>query len=182
MLIKLGLFLALWYEVAIELGLGAKLAFVLTLLVIGAGLTLLRLPAQVMAVAGPRVAVVLLWVCLAWWAFPKVFSGYPAMSLLGGGLLMLGGAGLRYVATRYRREAAVLGPSGARSGVPLTCVVLGLIYAEVMSPMVMAAGLVVVGLPLRMGWQLIGAIPPERFDAKMGDGGAFRRKGMSDEL
>ena len=40
----------------------------------------------------------------------------------------------------------------------------------------------IAALPLRLGWQLIGPVPPARFDAKMGTSESFRRAGMSEEL
>ena len=52
--IKFGLFLCVWYEVSVELGLSGGTAMVVTLLVCGAGMMLLRLPGQILSLLGPR--------------------------------------------------------------------------------------------------------------------------------
>ena len=45
----------------------------------------------------------------------------------------------------------------------------------------LAAIVVVVGMPLRLGWRFIGPVAPHKFDAKMGDAEGFRRAGFSDD-
>ncbi|HZY74357.1 MAG TPA: hypothetical protein VFE22_14715, partial [Edaphobacter sp.] len=106
--LKIWFFLAVWYEVGVELGLDGKAAFVMTLMLLGGGLTLLRLPMQLVGLLGPRVALLvgaLVWAGLAWWTVPEA-AQHPALALPCGRPRVLAGAACRYVARRVARTAA----------------------------------------------------------------------------
>ncbi len=183
--LKLGFFHAAWYEVGIELGLDGTTSFVVTLVLIGAGLTLLRLPMQLVGLLGPRVALllwpVLVWMGLACWVVPGVLHR-PVLTLGVGGVLALAGAAARYASTHYPEgfRKALLAGKGLL--VPLIGIVAGFADGPLSVFLLPAAVAVLVGLPVRFGWMLLGRVPVERFDAKMADMGWFRRAGMSDDV
>ncbi len=54
--IKLIFFVAVWYELSAELRIDSGRAFALALLAFGLGMSLLQLPAQLMAMLGPWIA------------------------------------------------------------------------------------------------------------------------------
>jgi len=185
LLIKLGLFLCVWYEVSAELGIGGGTAFAMTLLVCGAGLMLLRLPGQVLSILGPPAVLVIgpvvVWAGLAWWLMPGVFPAYPVLTLIAALVLALTGAATKYAVSRYpswfaRRWLMLRGLMS-----PLGMILVELADQWRMSPLSLAAVIVLVGMPLRLGWRFIPPLSPHKFDAKMGDGESFRRAGFSDE-
>lgn len=179
MKLKMIIFLCIWYEVGVELGLGGGTAFAVALLLIGLGMTLLRVPGQLLAT--PGMWPLMVWLGLALWLMPGLVLHHPALILIAGALLAVIGAGARYANTRY---TALIAPHRAmmRGGVvPVTCALLGFAN-EWQSGWLTAPILVVlIGMPLRMGWRFVGVIPPHRFDAKTGNAGDFRRDGFSDE-
>jgi hypothetical protein len=186
MLWKIGLFVAAWYEVAVELGLDSGSAFVLTLGLIGAALTVFRLPAQLLQLYGPRLAIlagpVLIWLTLAWWVMPGGFLRHPVLALGLAGLLTLVGAAARYAWTRHRVEAERRVDQVKQLIVPIAMFVLQETLGSSWELISAAAMVVLVAMPMRLGWVLIGPVPAERVDAKMGEAEWFRRAGMSDEL
>ncbi|HEX3861115.1 MAG TPA: hypothetical protein VHY35_05430 [Stellaceae bacterium] len=183
---KIGLFVAAWYEVSVELGLDAGTAFVLTLVLIGAALTVFRLPAQLLNLYGPRLALlvgpVIIWLALAWWVLPRAFLRHPMLALTLAALLVLGGAAWRYGWTRYREETMRAIDRVKQLTVPAGMLVLQATLGNRWGLVCVAALAVMVAMPMRLGWLLIGPVPAERVDAKMGEPNWFRRAGMSDEL
>jgi len=186
LLIKIGLLLCVWYEVTAELGLTPGMALLVTLLICGAALMLLRLPAQLLSLAGPRAIValgpLLVWGALAWWLWPGVVTAYPALAVLTAVILALLGAGSHYVVSRYPERFAKRVPLLRGTIIPMACVGLALAAQWPWTFLPALVAIVVIGLPLRLGWRFIGPVSPDRFDAKMGDAGSFRRSGFSKDV
>jgi hypothetical protein len=183
--IKLILFLCIWYEVSTELGLSGGTAMVVTLLVCGAALMLLRVPGQLMSLLGPRTIAlagpVVVWMGLAWWLMPTVVTSYPALALVVAAGLVVAGAAARYAVTRYAvwlsRHAYMLRASIS----PGISILLGLADQLPRGLLSLAVIALLIGMPVRLGWRLIGPPRPAKFDAKMGDAEGFRHAGFSDE-
>lgn len=184
--IKLGLFVAIWYEVSVELGISGNTALILTLLVCGGGMMLLRLPGQLLSMLGPRVVVLAtplaVWAGLAWWLMPDMAASYPVLTLIAAGLLAVAGAAAHYAVGRYPAWFARRRPALRALVVPAVCILLGLAAQMPLNPLAVAAAAVLLGLPLRLGWRFIGPVSPHKFDARMGDADAFRRAGFSDDV
>ena len=183
LLIKIGLFLCLWYEVSVELGLSQGTAFALTLMICGAGLMVLRLPGQLLAMLGPQaiawVGPGVIWFGMAWWLMPNAVGSYPGLTLVSGTLLALAGAGLHYTVSRYPAWFARRNHMLRGSIVPVICVLLGLFQAFATSFLTFPVIALLMGMPLRFGWRFIGPAAPHKFDARMGDYETFRRDGFS---
>jgi hypothetical protein len=185
LLIKLLLFCAIWYEVTVELRLSGGTALVVTLLVCGGLMMMLRIPAQLLSVLGPRAVVllgpVIVWAGLAWWLAPQIVTTFPAFVLGVGAMLTLVGAALRYAVTRYvmffARHARML--RGAIS--PGLSLLLGVSEHVPGGLLTIAAVALLVAMPLRLGWRFVGPVPPPKFDAKMGDAKSFRDSGFRDD-
>lgn len=182
---KLILFLVVWYEVTVELGLSGGTALVIALLVCGGGMMLLRLPLQILSMLGPRAIVVagpvIVWLGLAWWLAPNKVAAYPVFALGIGALLALLGGAARYAVTRYPawldRHMPML-----RAGIsPGASILLGLSDQLPQGLLSLAALIVLVGMPVRLGWKFIPPLAPHKFDAKMGDADGFRRAGFRDD-
>lgn len=183
--IKLGLFLCVWYEVSVELGLSGGTAMVVTLIVCGAGLMLLRLPGQILSMLGPRAIVLVgplaVWIGLAWWLMPDTLTGYPALVLMAAAFLALAGAAAHYAVSRYPTWFARRQPMLRGFISPGLSILVGLAHQLPLGLLSLAVIAVLVGMPLRLGWRFIGPVSPHKFDAKMGDGDSFRRAGFSDD-
>lgn len=185
LLIKLGLFLAVWYEIATELGLSGGTAIVVTLLICGGAMMLLRLPGQILSAVGPRAIVwvgpLVIWLGLAWWLVPGLFTRYPALTLtvpLGLGLL---GAAAHYAVSRYPGWFGRVRLILRALLVPVIAVLLGL--ASQIPDGLLKLGVVtlLVLMPMRHGWRFIGPVSPHKFDARMGEARGFRGAGYRDE-
>jgi hypothetical protein len=185
LLIKLGLLLVIWYEVAAELHVGGGTAFVITLLGIGALLMLVRLPGQVIAMLGPAAfqfaAPMIVWVGLAWWLVPTAFTSFPALALIIAGLLATTGAATNYLVTRYPQWFVPRWPAIKGLVSPLGCFVLMMADYTAVGLLTMTVIAALILMPLRLGWRFIAPVTAERFDAKMGNQENFRRDGYSDE-
>jgi hypothetical protein len=183
--IKLVLFLCLWYEVSVELGLSGATAVVVTLLICGGALMLLRLPGQLLATLGPRMIVwaapLAVWLGLAWWLVPGLFTRYPALTVtvpVGLGLL---GAGAHYVVSRYPGWFGRARPVLRALLVPIIVALLGLASQVPDGLLRLCVVTLLVLMPMRYGWRFIGPVAPHKFDAKMGDARGFRGAGYRDQ-
>lgn len=178
--IKLGLALAAWYEVSAELGLGGGVAFVVTLLTLAAGLTLLRLPDVIAARLGPAVTVVIapvgVWFGLAAWLMPGVIIAYPVLALAGLALLALSGAALHYASARYPARFLPLGPMLRAGTVPAACLALGGADQLAMRLLSLPVAATLLAMPIYLGWRFIGPAARERFDAQFGDADGHRAR------
>ena len=190
-LFKLGLFLALWYECAVELHLGGIAAFVMALLVRSGFGMMLWLPRQVIGLLGPRTVMILLqaalWVGLFWALAPAKLQAQPGWIHISGlVLLVLAGAKARELFERHR--LARLADESSDYSLPIILMVLGGSAASVLSFTVWGGlwpfigYLLLPGLPLRLGWQLMPPGSPERVDARFGNASAFRKAGVSDDF
>lgn len=182
---KLILFLAMWYEVTVELGLGGGTALLVALLACGAGLTLLRLPLQILSMLGPRAVVmaapVVLWLTLVWWLAPNAVWTYPVFTMIGGAVLVLIGAAARYAVSRYPNGLARRTPMLRGAISPLGSSVVAMSDQLPQGLLSVALLAVLVAMPLRLGWKFIPPLAPHKFDAKMGDADGFRRAGFRDD-
>lgn len=184
--IKLGLFLCVWYEVSVELGLSGATGLLATLLVCGAGVMLLRLPLQVLSLMSPRMiawgAPLAIWMGLAWWLFPRAVASYPTLALSVAALLAITGAAARYVVARYPQAVQRHTPMFRGLVTPLASSLFGLAGQTETGLLGLVVVLVLAGMPLRLGWRFVGPVPPAKFDAQMGEERSFRGSGFSDEV
>jgi hypothetical protein len=183
MFIKLGVLLAIWYEVSVELGLASGTAFVVTLLGFGAGMMLLRLPGQILALLGPPAVQLIgpaaVWAGLVWWLMPGTFNAYPAFTLMGGGVLVMLGAAGHYVLLRYSAWFAPRWPMLRGLLSPAGCLVLLVVDTFGVGFLKLTVVAALLAMPLRVGWRFIAPAIQTHFDARMGNEESFRRSGSS---
>ena len=185
LLFKLILFLCVWYEVSVELGLNGSTAMVVALLVCGGGMMLLRLPFQILSMLGPRAAVLVaplaVWIGLMWWLMPGTFTAFPALALVAAAGLALIGAAAHYAISRYPLWFARIEPMLRASISPVASILLGIVAQLQSGLLSLLVTVIVIAMPLRLGWRFIGPVSPHKFDARMGDAEGFRRAGFSDD-
>jgi hypothetical protein len=185
MFIKLGVLLGVWYEVSVELGLGGGTAFAVTLLGLGAGMMLLRLPGQILALLGPPAAQVIgpsaVWVGLAWWLMPGALNAYPAFTLMGGAVLVMLGAASHYALVRYAAWFAPRWPMLRGLLSPAGCLVLLVVDTFGVGVLRMTVIAALLAMPLWFGWRFIAPAVQTHFNARMGNAESFRRSGCSDD-
>lgn len=154
--IKLGLLLYLWYEVSAELHMTGGTTLVFTLLAGSVFMMHPRLPARVLAL--PRVMLLVaptaVWFVLAWCLAPATVQTYPAFVLLLAAVLALAGGGTHYAVARYpewfaQREAMVRQAITPGASLLLVC-------AGRQGMLALAVTVMLIGLPLRLGWRMIG--------------------------
>jgi hypothetical protein len=188
--IKLALFLCLWYEVAAELRLDGDRAFLVSVMIVGAGWLVLRLSGPLIGMLGPnthRLLVgTLLWLALFWWFGPGFLKALPIVFVLAGafGIAYAGGRARHWLnENRDRLNKAFLREhSGAVLAVTFGALALAFIVENVSGSIWILIGYgLLLGLPLGFGWQLAETVGARRFDAKVGKEEAFRDAGLSEE-
>lgn len=183
--IKPVLFLATWYECAVELGIGGTAAFVVALLIWSGFRFLLGMIGQAIGLLGPRgvrlAMMTALWVGLFWWFAPAAILNAPLFLVAAGiGVLVLAGAKCREI-FEARRGIQQDHPPGA-----ILAIMIGLVAAAMALwpavPLLPLIGVLLLpGLPFGIGWQLVRPGSPARTDARFGEGAAFRDAGFSED-
>jgi len=187
---KLGALVCLWYEIAVELKIDGTTAFFVALLVIAAGLFLLRLPSELSAMLGPRTIALLAhgvaWLLVYFAVAPRVVTDMPLVLVLMAvaALVMMGGQ----CRALYERERRKFGKdvwnrhSGVITGVVLGGLFLGMVaIRQWHSIWPMVAYVLLPGLPFMFGWRMGPIAGQSRPDAKFGKAKDFRAAGYSEE-
>ncbi|EJW10837.1 hypothetical protein A33M_3998 [Rhodovulum sp. PH10] len=184
------MFVVIWYELAIELGLGADTAFLATLGLMAIWWSGLRLVAQGITLMGPftfgLLAQTAVWLVLFWWFAPAAFHALPLLfDLLIVLALALSGARCRFLYEAYRQSGRRFVPA-EHSGLVLLVVFGGLAACMVSlrywgSLWPLAGYALLPAIPFGFGWRMAPLAAPDRFDAKVGDADAFRDAGLSEE-
>jgi hypothetical protein len=188
---RIWLFVIVWYEVAAEFRIGADMAFVVTLALLG-GLWVARvLVAQSASLFGPvtsgLVLLLVLWFVLFWWLAPAAFQLVPfVFDVLIFVALVLAGARCRFLVDEYRANGGKIVPAEHSELVlavtfgTLTLCMFAMNHWGTLWPLVGLA--LLPALPIAFGWRMGPVAAAARSDARMGDRDAFRDAGLSDEL
>jgi hypothetical protein len=187
---KLGALVCLWYEVAVELHIDGTTAFFVALLVIAAGLFMLRLPSQLIGLIGPSTLALLVhgvaWLVVYFAVAPRVVTDLPlVLTLFAVAVLVMMGGQCRVMFEEQRRKYGR--EMWARHSGVITGAVLGVLFLAMVAvrqwhsiwPLV--AYVLLPGLPFMFGWRMGPIAGQWRADAKFGSAKDFRSAGYSDE-
>lgn len=187
---RLGLFVVVWYELGVELGLHPDTAFFVTLaLFVGFGFAR-GIAGQIIGMIGPFTFGILLqavlWIALLWWLAPRVFHAMPFVFDLAIVLgLALVGARCRYLFEERRAKHGPIDLS-EHSGLVLL-VVFGVLGACALAMHYWGSLWWLVGyallpaLPFSFGWRMGPLAAADRPDARFGNADDFRDAGLSED-